>query len=143
MPLFGTDLTRCTFKTMLPAYLAQDTPVQNTWYTVLNTTPNVRIRTLSGALTAGADETVEIRITVDGVTIPAAGETWTAGTFYTIYRQSDLSATNCGVLYKGTGTGNVFYPLLIEGRSVKVEVRKTTANGASTLKLMVLYEQRV
>ena len=115
------------------ATLDQAAPVQNTWYTVLDTKANCRVWHIAARVDT-ANETLEIRVTVDGVTLTAQ-EACTAGTTYAIW-------------FKRTPTGNVldFYgtfwkydTFLIEGRSVKVEMRKTTATGAGNLKAALHY----
>lgn len=110
--------------------LNQAAPVQNTYYTILDTTENCRVYSCVVRVdTTG--ENLQVRVTVDGqvFTSPstgvgantdfmvALGPTTTAGQAYKIM----TAATNWGAF-------------IIEGRSVKIEVRKTTAAGAGNLK---------
>lgn len=118
------------------AVLAQAAPVQNTWYTVLNTTTNVRIIRIY-ANVALANETVQGQITIDGVTVAIPAAVFVAGTGYFVRWAFDLTDS----LYWDVNEKYVAF--LIEGKSVKVEIRKTTANGVGTLTCKVGYARRV
>jgi len=117
------------------AALTQANPVQNTWYTVLDTTPNARIIGMACAvLTTG--ETIEVRMTVDGQ-VKTGSMALSADTGYYVY------------LYTGSDASKLYFTssvieqygrsFIIEGRSVKVEIRKTTAAGAGNLWACVSY----
>ena len=121
-----------------PAVLNQAAPVQNTWYTVLDTTLNCCVISIA-ALVATADETLEVKATVDGVTIAAVS---LAATFNTTYYVKLLTTETGGYLQLQASDGYAVYrAFLFEGRSVKVEIRKTTATGAGNLKCCVVYAQ--
>jgi hypothetical protein len=129
------EAAKLTFMQQLDAVLSQVEPMQNQWYTVLETTKDCRVYAVT-VLVWTANETLEVRITVDGkVLTGAVGATQT--TYYYVHHQ----------LY-GSGLtidGNMFLlgkytPL--EGRSIKVEVRKTTATGSGTLEARVIYAKR-
>jgi len=109
----------------------QANPVQNTWYTVLDTTDYVR---LIGVCLYVADtaETLAVQITVDGQTVAGSGAA-TADTWYEIYLDRD------GTLVISNNALFQYRAYILEGRSIKVEVRKTTATGAGNLKARVYY----
>lgn len=129
------DLT--TFEQQTDVTLNQANPVQNTWYTFLGTTKNVRLMDVRVKV-ATTGETLEGKLTVDGQT-----ETLTA-----------VAASNDADYgpRKTRDSANLFqldrdwfnYPLafLLEGRSVKGEVRKTTATGTGNLISRVKYGKR-
>lgn len=117
------------------AVLNQAAPVQNTWYTILDTTKNA-VLYLILVLVADTDETLECRITVDGNALVDS----IAATADTVYCMKLDSTTITGDTYVLHVTaGNVMEQSAMEGRSVKVEVRKTTATGAGNLKGRVVY----
>lgn len=116
------------------AVLNQANPVQNTWYTALDTILNGRIRTLVYGI-EGADETIEVRVTIDGVT-KTSSVACTDGATYT--------PTHWGLtqnVFGGTSTVNNVYSWQLEGRSIKIELRKTTALASTALKAKIVYEQ--
>jgi hypothetical protein len=109
--------------------------VQNTWYTALDTTANVRLIDIATNMIT-ADETIEIRITIDGVTMSGIGVSQTAGTWYHWFN----APTNADCLIGGTLESQAYRAFLLEGRSIKVEFRKTTAAGLNHLFCQVRYE---
>lgn len=125
-----------------PATLNQANPVQNTWYTVLDTTLNCRIWAILIQIdTTG--ETLDVQITVDGQVIPSSGAVCVAGNAYEIcFGYSGalgvLPIDNLVPFDVGSPFSR-YRAYLIEGRSVKVEVRKTTAAGAGNLRAEVQY----
>jgi len=115
--------------------LSQANPVQNQWYTLLPTTPNVRIYWIYLSV-AATGETLDVRLIIDGVTYTIGGFAATAGTVYLIY----LGAY--GILYYSTSTVMAAYYAPLDGRSVSIEVRKTTAAGSGTITARVVYAKR-
>ena len=118
-----------------PAVLNQPAPVQNTWYPILDTTANVLLYYISVNV-EDANETLELRITIDGQVITgniAATHSRTYGVRF-FPNAIDRSIT-CDLAV------NVHVNLvrLLDGRSVRVEVRKTTALGAGNLTGIVVY----
>lgn len=119
--------------------------VQNTWYTAFQGY-NVDFLMLGAGITV-ANETVEMRITVDGTVITQdAGVACIAGgnAFYNL----------ANVFYTANGTDFYTSPgaaaaivagsvalLWASGANVKIEVRKTTAAGGSALRCLGLYYQ--
>lgn len=133
------------FEYQTPATLVQVAPVQNTWYDILETTTNIRLYGVSvEVLTTG--ETLEVRLIIDGVTYTASVAA-VAGTDYHLYMNWDptvtvtgLSTNPCLVVAIGGPSGN-YRGIFLDGRSVRVSVRKTTANGAGTINGLVQYER--
>jgi hypothetical protein len=110
------------------AVLNQANPVQNTWYTVLPATDDVRIITIIGVVQT-ADETIEGRLTIDGVVIQILPINFTFGTVYEAYNSSPYNAFFTWNAPPVSG----YRSFLIEGQNVKFEIRKTTAAGAGAL----------
>ena len=109
---------------------------QNTWYTVLDTARNVRvIGILANMATTGED--ISIRITIDGVVIEGSVSA-VAGTTY--FADAVQSFGGGGTILALSGSP-ILKAFLLEGRSVKIEIRKTTAAGAGTLHCFVTYAQ--
>ena len=129
------ETKRLTFKHQPDAVLSQLEPVQNQWYPVLETSRECRLYSLT-ILVWTASETLEVRVTVDGVVLVGSVSA-THTTYYYVHHQLYASGL--------TIDGNIFLlgkytPL--EGRNVKVEVRKTTAAGSGTLDARVVYAKR-
>jgi hypothetical protein len=128
-----TDLT---FKYKGQNTLAQALPVQNTWYTVLGTTLNARIIDIYAYMSNATAETLEVKVTIDGLTLVGTGVS-VAGTAYFAMWETG----NTGFIFSTTA-GVYSRAFLIEGRSVKIEIRKTTANDTATLYCSVRYAER-
>jgi len=123
------------FEHQAPAILNQAAAIQDQWYTVLDTTRNVRIYVFYARMDT-ADETIEGRITVDGQTILVTAINLTAGTTYFARRAADPTAET---LYWDNVMTQKETPFLLEGRSILIEIRKTTAAGANNLRALVAY----
>ena len=134
MPITGGPLFM--FEHQDPALLSQPNPVQNTWYTVLDTTRNVRVYNI--AIGVGtANETLEIRVTLDG-TAYTGSLAATFGTTY--YAVMDPNAIAQVLQVNPSATAyNWYRAFLMEGHSVMIEVRKTTVTGAGNLLALVEY----
>jgi len=128
--------TELTFQQQADAALTQASPEQNKWYTVLDTTANVRLYSVNLAVEDTA-ETLAVRITIDGRTLTGT-QAATAGTWYYAY---SLVSSAEALSYTSSIVMAMYYAPL-EGRSVKVEVRKTTANGTGNLLCRVKYAKR-
>lgn len=121
-----------------PATLDQAAPVQNTWYTILNTTHNIQVLVIAVNI-EDTNEDLEVQVTVDGETIAGYGVTATHSTsYYAYFLPSAISGID--QLSLANTSANIKHPLLT-GKSVKIEVRKTTAAGAGNLTGIVIYEQ--
>jgi hypothetical protein len=128
-----------SWKQQPDADLNQAAPVQNTWYTILNTTPKVNLQAISFQVLV-ANEDIEVRVTIDGLAYVAQRAPATFGTRYWVYLVGAVAVA----LYLGTDTNtyNAAHLANWEGRSVKVEIRKITANGAGNLQAKVTWQQR-
>lgn len=131
----GAPQTVFTFKGL--ATLDQANPVQNTWYTILNG-KNVQLHGLLIRV-ATTGETLEVKFTIDGQTATGT-QVANADTNY----YATLLFNHGGFAFT-VGTTN--YPFLMNynsliGKSVLLEVRKTTNTGAGNLKGWALYSQR-
>lgn len=121
-----------------PATLDQAAPVQNTWYTILDTTLNARLLTIAVNV-EDTNEDLQVQVIVDGETIEAnSPATCVHSTRYfctmtvnpiTLVDYIELTPT---VLH-------YFRSFILEGKSTKVQVRKTTANGTGNLTGIVTY----
>lgn len=139
----GKALVQPAFKTL--TYDA-GVVVQNQWYTAF-TGRNVVFNGLGIKVTV-ANETVDIRITIDGVLYSSSGGV--ALTFganpWTIVEGFDLTTGALRINPSASGAGASFTPdyntaFWLKGRSVKIEVRKTTAGGASHLLVYGQYHE--
>lgn len=120
-----------------PATLNQVAPVQNTWYDILPATANCRVYEIVTNI-EDADETVQVQVLIDGVTIPANPLASTHSTTYLWYRNPN--AVGVALYVRNTSTATSYtQAFLFEGRSVQIQARKTTANGAGNLTGMVVY----
>ena len=115
------------------AVLNQAAPVQNTWYPVLALTPNVRLINVSARI-ADTGEDVAVRITVDGIELSAVSSL-VANTsyFYTI------EPDNAANILSNDVSSSRYRAFLMEGKSVKVDIRKTSALGVGNLICRVKY----
>lgn len=111
--------------------------VQNTWYTALEAT-NVAVLAFAVGCTV-ANETCEVRCTIDGTSLAAAaGVALTAaGNCYSNLPATIVYTTGTGVFTQGAANAAVTsldsgIPWL-KGAKVKIEVRKSTAGGASAV----------
>lgn len=122
-----------------PAVLDQGAPVQNTWYTILSATRNVRIKMINVHI-ADTNETLEVRMTKDGEVIDSAGFAATQGVSYPINFHADAITLTDLLEFDDTPVQYAKYrSFLAEGKLVKVEVRKTTAAGVGNLTGIVTY----
>jgi hypothetical protein len=118
--------------------LNQAAPVQNTYYAILDTTTDCRVYTI-GVNIEDANESLSLQLTVDGETI--APDNF-AATHSTDYRGSLVfsAITRVDQMELDAMTNVQLRPsFVVEGKSVKVELRKTTAAGAGNLTGVVLY----
>jgi len=121
------------------AVLNQAGPVQNTWYSILDTL-NARIYGITVSI-ATTNETLELRVTLDGVVYTSAGGAVVAGADWeaSFYTRHDLRILAISVIGATPKEHNRSF--LCEGRQVLVEVRKTTVAGAGNLQGCVSYGQ--
>lgn len=126
-----------------PLNASQAAPVQNTWYTALNTINAELVSVAIGVLVTG--ETMEIRITIDGtVILTSAGIAINANEFSVMQtiRFTNPAAIKIIGAVSGANTdlsiGSNYQPML-RGAQVKIEYRKTTAAGAGDIKCIGIY----
>jgi len=108
------------------AAISQVNPVSAQYYTVLDTTPNVRIISIHAKITWAVTQPtpLEVRVTIDGNLITYAVTNPVSGTDY--HAQVTPGASEASQTL-GTTNPALYRPFLCEGRSVKVEVRITWA----------------
>jgi len=116
------------------AVLSQAAPVQNDWYVLLDTTRNCVVYGIEAGV-ATTDETLECRVTIDGQVLTGGLAPATAGTPYFILK----TAESASLIWTATIFAVNQRYLGLMGRSVKIEVRKTTAAGAGTITARVQY----
>lgn len=126
------------FEYQAPATLNQAGPVQNTWYTILDTTAYVRVYDASINI-EDTDETLEIQFTVDGQTMPATPVACTHSTKYECYLETEPITRVARINLVAGAPARRKPSFIIEGHSVKIEVRKTTAAGAGNLTGIISY----
>lgn len=135
MSIYGSGSKIQIFEHQADAVLAQAAADQDTWYTILDTTYNARLYSVA-IMMATANEDLEVRVIIDGNTLTGAQAGAVAGTWYWAY----LDLANTDALAILTEWGTVCYRgEALEGRSVQVQLRKTTANGANVLNGRVKY----
>jgi hypothetical protein len=133
--------TALTFQHQPISVFSQAAPVQNTWYTVLDTTLNVKIYSIRYGV-ATTQETLGLELTIDGVVwtdefvTPADTAKYLAlNNYYQGYLTNavDLSAP-IGMPVYGS------FPL--ECRSFKMRIRKTTLAGNGAFVGRIVYAKR-
>lgn len=119
------------------AVLAQANPTSTTLYTVLATTRDVRIIsiTVSVAWTVQPSP-LEIVLTIDGQTLTFAFTNPVSATVYACIVSEQLAAANQVLI--GAGTYERYRAFLLEGRSVLVQAR-TTGGTVQNLDARVKY----
>lgn len=112
----------------------QDNPIQNTWYTVLPATDDVRIINAEVSIYT-AVETLQMRITADGTPLiaPVAGAI--VGTSYF----PEFEASTPDAMYLDATSYYRYRAFLMEAHNIMVEVRKITALGAGILHSKVVW----
>jgi hypothetical protein len=129
------ETKRLTFEDQPDAILSQANPVQNQWYTVLDSKKECKVYAVT-VLVWATGETLEVRVTIDGKVLTGSVNA-SATTYYYVHHQLYGSALIID--------GNIFligHYSPLEGREVRVECRKTTNAGAGTLDARVVYAKR-
>jgi hypothetical protein len=132
----STLLSPCPFH-QHDATLAQANPVQNTWYTVLDTTQNVRLISIWVQI-EDVDESVQVRITIDGITLIGVSPLVADSQDFV-----NLSYAGTDALTIASTVGYLYKAFFLEGRSVKVEIRKITNAGNGDLNCLVKWAKFV
>jgi len=115
------------------------TPVMNTWYTVLDTTKNISVLNLNlrHVNNESASKNLGVRLTIDGVVIATDLGSCTNN----VTQHCKLLPTSDEFNTIGTNVQPNLY-VRLNGKSVKVEARTTTAVGTNPLLFAtVQYEQ--
>lgn len=123
------------FQQQADAAISEDNPVSATSYTVLDTTKNVRIISISASVTWGVNQPIlSVVVTIDGIT--------TTFSFNAPVSLSNYFA--CPLVYGGEASQSLVLAagtsadssraFLVEGRSIKVEANYV--GGAGTTKLV-------
>ena len=113
------------------AYLSQANPVSGTWYTVLDTTKNVRIISMNAGITWATTQPtpLEIRVTVDGNVLIFICINPVSATVYMAKITPQFGEDS---QYLDAAENVTYRAFLLEGRSVKVEARITWATTQPT-----------
>ena len=119
---FELPHTKRVFKHQPDAVLSQTDPVSGTWYTVLDTTKNVRVILADARVTWTVQPTpLEIRITIDGEVIPwSQADPESLADYFTVWIKQGYHDQLLAI-----ATAPLSVAFLLEGRSVKVEARIT------------------
>lgn len=126
-------------KWLANALLDQQPPVQNTWYTILNTTEDAEIYYVIVRQNNGdvAAKDLEIRVTADGVVRTSAFAGCGNDAFKYVYTISWAGDFTVDDFHKNFGGYSS-----IKAQSIKIEVRITSALGANQrLRGIVVYGQ--
>jgi hypothetical protein len=129
--------TALTFEHQPDVSVSQAAAVQNTWYTALDTTANVRVYNVLIKCAAAAED-LELKITIDGQTLTGQK----AGSADGVFCYAIIGELTDGLTMQVTPDPSATRAFLIEGRSVKIEYRKTSNVGASTLYCRIKYGAR-
>lgn len=110
--------------------------MQDQWYTVLYTKVNVRLYSIV-PIVWNIDEPIEVRITTKKRTI-----TGNRNATPTTYYWTHMKMYGEGLDFVTGDKRLVGHNAPLEDPSVKVEIRKTTANGAGNLECCVVWAQK-
>ena len=123
--------------------LLQAAPVQNTDYTILDTTENCIIYQVAVNI-EDTNETLDLTLTIDGETTITTGVACDhSNSYYLFKRANAITRVMDYTLIKTAATAtDDMSAYIIMGKSIKIEVSKTTAAGAGNLTGIVIYGQR-
>jgi len=120
------------------ALLDQANPNQNQWYTLLAATGQCIVWDV-GIGVATANETLEVRITADNEIMTSNAHAAIFDTDYWVRLRPSAIAQAPNLEIETWGEIRSGMSPLIMGRSVQIEVRKTTAAGAGDLRAIAIY----
>lgn len=110
-------------KIMPDAFLSQNAPADDTYYTVLSTTLNVRVISIEADVTWTVQPTsLTVCITVDGQTTAHIMANPVSGTAYYAITNPQAAANNQPL--DPTSSSATHEKPLLEGRSVKIEFKR-------------------
>ena len=119
--------------------LSQNNPVSTTFYEAFSTKKNVRILSAAfrtGATTAGTVSRMDVKMTIDGVEINAPLVPPTANTWYYLHPQP--SSVNMEL---NSNNPALYRDMLIEGKSIKIEVKVTWTVQPDPLEARIVYQK--
>ena len=119
------------------AELNQPNPGPTTWYDILPVTRNCRVLSASYSV-ATTGEDILIKVTIDGEVLEGP-QVAGAATIYYIYL-SHIPGDPDQLEFSSTLSLTLGKSFTIEGKSVHIEMRKTTTNGAGTFTAKCQYE---
>ena len=110
------------------AVLDQAAPVFNQWYTVLDTTSKIRLYSISLKQVNDeiADKGIGVQVIIDGVTTSASSTTCGSGVVNYSYLNNNLDGFAIDTPIKAVG-----YYVALHGKSIKVQVKNTSALGTN------------
>jgi hypothetical protein len=119
------------------AVISQANPVSTTLYEVLPTTANVRITSIAASITWAVTQPnpLEVVVTIDGISMIfiQANPVSATSYFVALFPQYDASGQTMSTTHTTSGAAStLLVPFLLEGKSVKVEVRITWATTQPT-----------
>ena len=123
-------------KLMADAVLSQANPVSAQLYTVLDTTKNVRIISISAAITWATTQptSLDVVVTIDGQTIVFYRGDPVSAADYVAWIIPFNAESNQGHMHVAVGMQSDNYrTFLLEGRSFKIQARITWATTQPTL----------
>lgn len=116
----------------------QAPPVQNTWYTVLDTTADVRLifTSISQSNDEVAGKNLQMRWTIDGLTCELAATAVASGTLYYVRKDQYTQALKAQTTIINSGQY-----VDIRALSIKIEARTTSVPGTNQrLRAWIVYE---
>ncbi len=117
------------YVSQIPATLNQPLPNQNEWYTLASITNGIIYE--ASVNVEDANETIEAKYTIDGVVWGVGSIAATHSTKYYCRFQADgvnrIARIDISLTWLSTRASE------FQGKTVLIEVRKTTANGAGNL----------
>lgn len=137
--MLDTIRTEITYQMRPFATLNQSNPVSEQYYTALDTTANVQLVTVCAQTTGGTVSVLDVKVIVDG---EAINFSLASPVSTTLYKAALYMHDAAGKLVETTDGINTDNGVLIEGRSVKVEVAVTWSVQPTPLKCWVRYRSR-
>lgn len=114
------------FQTQNDAVLTQPNPASGTKYTILDTTKNVQIRSISVRVSWTVQPSpLEVWVTIDGQTIKHTFANPVTATYYLAEVLAEQLATAQGLIDSATRDPSKTRDFLYEGRSIKVQAEIT------------------
>ena len=135
--LTATIKNLLTFAVMPLVNFVQAAAVQNTWYTILDTSLNIRIKSIF--VQCDVAEDIELRLTIDGNTRTYAGTVDAGVMFVPVELTGFLVLVDASTIAAAITTERSFW---LESKTCKIEIRKTSTVGVAQLLAWLDYAQR-